>query len=53
MVKRNSHRTVTDTANSEPSLSSAEAELYALTTGIAEGMVTKHLLEELGHDVTL
>ena len=26
------------------SLSSAEAELYALTTGVAEGMVTKHLL---------
>ena len=24
------------------SLSSAEAELYALTTGLAEGMVTKH-----------
>ena len=35
------------------SLSSAEAELYALTTGIAEGMVTKHLLQELGHEVTL
>ena len=35
------------------SLSTAEAELYALTTGIAEGMVTKHLLQELGHEVTL
>ena len=35
------------------SLSSAEAESYGLTTGIAEGMVTKHLLKELGHDVTL
>ena len=35
------------------SLSSAEAEIYALTTGIAEGMVTKHLLQELGHEVTL
>ena len=35
------------------SLSSAEAELYALTTGISEGMVTKHLLKELGYDVTL
>ena len=35
------------------SLSSAEAELYALTTGIAEGMVTKHLLQELGHEVIL
>ena len=32
------------------SLSSAEAELYALTTGVAEGMVTKHLLQELGHE---
>ena len=35
------------------SLSSAEAELYALTTGISEGMVTKHLLKELGYEVTL
>ena len=35
------------------SLSSAEAELYALTTGMAEGMVTKHLLKELGYEVTL
>ena len=36
------------------SLSSAEAELYALTTGVAEGMVTKHLLQEVGHEeVTL
>ena len=35
------------------SLSSAEAELYALATGIAEGMVTKHLLQELGHEVIL
>ena len=35
------------------SLSSAEAELYALTSGISEGMVTKHLLEELGYEVTL
>ena len=35
------------------SLSSAEAELYALTTGIAEGMVTKQLLQELGHEVIL
>ena len=34
-------------------LSSAEAELYALTTGIAEGMVTKHLLQEFGHEVIL
>ena len=35
------------------SLSSAEAELYALTTGSAEGMVTKHLQQELGHEVIL
>ena len=35
------------------SLSSAEAELYTLTTGVAEGMVTKHLLQELGHEVIL
>ena len=36
------------------SLSSAEEELYALTTGVAEGMVTKHLLQELGgHEVIL
>ena len=35
------------------SLSSAEAELYALTTGVAEGMVTKHLFQELGHEVIL
>ena len=35
------------------SLNSVEAELYVLTTGIAEGMVTKHLLQELGHEVIL
>ena len=35
------------------SLSSAEAVLYALTTGVAERMVTKHLLQELGHEVIL
>ena len=34
-------------------LSSADAELYALTTGISEGIVTKHLLKELGYEVTL
>ena len=49
--KRNPHSMVTNTAT--VSLCSAEAELYALTTGIAEGMVTKHLLQELGHEVTL
>ena len=35
------------------SLSSAEAKLYALTTGISEGMVTKHLLKELGYEAAL
>ena len=35
------------------SLSSAEAELYALTTGISDVMVTKPLLEELRYEVTL
>ena len=35
------------------SLSSAEAELYALTIGVTEGMVTKHLWQELRHDVIL
>ena len=35
------------------SLSSAEAELFALTTGVAEGMVTKHLLQALSHEVIL
>ena len=34
-------------------MSSAEVELYALTTGLAEEMVTKHLLQELGHEVIL
>ena len=35
------------------SLSSAEEELYALTTGISKGMVTKHLLQELEHEAIL
>ena len=35
------------------SLSSAEAELFVLTTGITEGMVTQHLSNELGYAVTL
>ena len=35
------------------SLSSAEAELYALTTGIAGRMVKKHILEDLGYEVNL
>ena len=35
------------------SLSSAEAELYALSIGVAEGMVTKHLLQEWCHELIL
>ena len=35
------------------SLRSFEAELFAQTTGIAEGMVTKHLVSELGYSVAL
>ena len=49
--KRDSLCLVKNTAVSE--LGCAEAELYAQTTGISEGMVTKHLLKELGYDVTL
>ena len=47
--KCNTHSMVKNTV----SLSSAEAELYALTTRVAEGMVTKHVLQELGHEVIL
>ena len=39
--------------NTAVSLSSAEAEFHVLKTGISEGMVTKHLLNELGHEATL
>ena len=39
--------------NTAVSLSSAEAEFHALKTGIFEGMVTKHLLNELGYEATL
>ena len=35
------------------SLSSTEGGLNALATGIADGMVTKHLLRELGYEVAL
>ena len=48
--KQNFHSMVMNTA--KQCLSSSEAELHALTTGVAEGMVTKHLLQELGHEVT-
>ena len=50
---RNSTLTAWSRTQQTGSLSSAEAELHALTTGIAEGMVTKHLLQELGHEVIL
>ena len=50
---RNATRTAWSRTQQTVSWSSAEAELYALTTGVAEGMVTKHLLQELGHEVIL
>ena len=34
-------------------MSSSFAELYAPTTGIAKSVVTRHILKELGHEVTL
>ena len=34
-------------------LGSTAPGVYALTSGIAEGMVTKHLLREMGYEVTL
>ena len=49
--KRDSFCLVKNTTVSE--LEFCEAELHTLTTGIAEGMVTKHLLKELRHEVTL
>ena len=48
---RNATLTAWSRTQQTVSLSSAEAEFYALTTGIAEGMVTNHLLQELGHEV--
>ena len=51
MEKRDTFCIVKSTAVSE--LESAEAELYGLTTGISDGMVTKHLLKELGYEVAL
>ena len=50
---RNATLTAWSRTQQTVSLSSAEAELYALTTGVAEGMVTKHLLQKLGHEVIL
>ena len=50
---RNATLTAWSRTQQTVSLSSAEAEFYALTTGIAEGMVTKHPLQESGHKVIL
>ena len=50
---RNATLTAWSRTQQTVSLSSAEAEFFALTTGVAEGMVTKHLLQELGHEVIL
>ena len=50
---RNATLTAWSRTQQTVSLSSADAELYALTTGVAVGMVTKHLLQELGHEVIL
>ena len=50
---RNATLTAWSRTQQTVSSSSAEAELYALTTGVAEGMVTKHLWQELGHEVIL
>ena len=49
MQWRNATVTAWSRTQQTVSLSSAEAELYALTTGVAEGMVTK----ELGHVSTV
>ena len=53
MQWRNATLTAQSRTQQTVSLSSAEPELYALTTGIAKGMVKKHLLQELGHEVIL
>ena len=50
---RNATLTAWSRTQQTVSLYSAEAELYALTTGFVKGMVTKHLLQDLGHEVTL
>ena len=50
---RNATHTAWSRKQQTVSLSSAEAEVYASTTGVAEVMVTKHLLQELGHEVIL
>ena len=50
---RNSTLTAWSRTQQTVSLSSAEAEFFALTTGVAEGMVTKNLVRESGHEVIL
>ena len=50
---RNATLTTLSRTQQTVSLSSAEGELYALTTGVVEGMVTKHLVQELGHEVII
>ena len=50
MGERDSFCLVKNTTVSE--LEFCRSRIYALTTGIAEGMVTKHLLKELGYEVT-
>ena len=50
---RNATLTAWSRTQQTVSLSSAEAELYGLTTGVAERMVTKHLLQAFGHEVIL
>ena len=51
VVKCNTYSIVTNTTNSD--FFFAEAELCALTTGVVEGMVTKHFVQELGREVIL
>ena len=50
---RNATLTAWSRTQQTVSLSSAEEELYAVTIGVAERMVTKHLLQELGHGTTI
>ena len=51
MGKCNTHSMVKNTANSK--FEFCRSRIYALTTGVAEGMVTKHLLQEFGHEVII
>ena len=47
MQWRNATLTAWSRTQQTASLSAAGGELHALTTGVVEGMVTKHLLQEL------